>query len=70
MKTVRIRIAVAVDQQGHWNASGWSGEYSPAKDAAIDSALEYCGSGAVLYWVEADLPIPEAVVVQGEVKPA
>lgn len=70
MKTVKVRIAVAVDPKGAWNASGWSGA---TNKVAMDCAVDVVESGEARYWLEAELPIPEpqevqAVVTQ-EVKP-
>lgn len=65
--TVRVRIAVAVDQESDWNATGWSGADD---DAAMGDAVDTVGSGEARYWVTVDLPIPQAVEVAGNVEPA
>ena len=77
-KTVRVRIAVAVAPGGQWNSFGFGQEGTPPTDAddreAMGNACEvYDGNGEALfgearYWIEADLPIPEPVTVEGEVK--
>lgn len=66
-KTVRVKIAVAVDKTGDWNAIGGFGqeEKESMKDAMTD--LEY---GEVHYWLTADLPIPEETTVEAEVENA
>jgi len=66
-KTVKVRIAVAVDKTGDWNAFGSKG--SAAHDA-MSIAVEMVEDGEVRYWVTAELPIPDAADVKGEVEPA
>jgi hypothetical protein len=68
MKTVRVRIAVAVDADGKWNASGWGTEHTFANDTAMDIVIEGVEDGEARYWVEAELQIPEEKTVQGEVE--
>ena len=69
MKTVKVRIAVAVDSQGNWAASGWSGKGDPgaASDYMADIARDGVGEGEALYWVEAEIPMPEVQTIQGDV---
>lgn len=62
MKTVRVRIAVAVDKTGHWSAVGWK----DAKDA-MGHAVETLEPGEARYWLEADLPIPTESTVEARV---
>ena len=60
MKTVKVRIAVAVDPDGDWNASGWlKPDGSPAAEEAMDIALGEVKESAARYWIEAELPLPE-----------
>ena len=63
-KTVRVRIAVAVDPSGRWNASGWS---TAPTGMEAELAIDGVGEGERLFWVEADLPIPVEQVVEGQV---
>lgn len=76
-RTVRVRIAVAVDADGRWSACGWSrddgGKASDASmmNTAVDGLGE--GSGEARYFIEADvmLPIPTvAQTISGEVSSA
>lgn len=63
-KTVRVRIAVAVDETGDWSASGWrltpgrspAGHYDEMQGIALDGVM---GKHVVYHWIEADIPIPE-----------
>lgn len=67
-KTIRVRIAVAVDSRGHWNAAGVSGSGSDdlMRAAVLDDEL--LGGEAVVHFIEATIPLPESVTVEGEVK--
>ena len=60
---MKVRVAVAVDRCGEWNAAGYSG----ASDAVAKAGTGYDGSDA-LYWLTAELPIPEDVTVQASVE--
>lgn len=55
-KTVKVRIAVAVDCNGSWNSAG--GDYMDEKDlqGCVCDSLEF---GERHYWLEAELEIPE-----------
>ena len=55
-KTVRVRIAVAVDPDGFWSANGWAGSNEKVH---MERACDTVGEGEARYWLEADLPIPE-----------
>ena len=68
MKTVKVRIAVAVNVEGVWFARG--DPTVPENDTAHDAmiGLEDGGidtDGGHVVWVEADVPMPSALTVQG-----
>lgn len=68
--TVRVRIAVAVNEKGEWNAAG-SNVYGD-KDArayALEGLWE--SAGEAVHFIEATLPLPlpQSVTVQGVVTP-
>jgi hypothetical protein len=65
MPDVQVRIAVAVDAKGHWNAVGWS---AATGDEAMEAAVEIVGDGEARYWLTATLPVPEAQTVRAEVE--
>ncbi len=65
-KTVRVRIAVAVDKDGKWSACGLPSYES--WDEAMDCWVDDLAPGEAQYWVEATLPIPAIETVEGEVK--
>lgn len=49
MKTVKVRIAVAVDVDGDWHLG-----------FAENEARELLSGAARVYWLTAELPVPEA----------
>ncbi len=74
MKTKRVRIAVAVNEDGKWCAMGWGGGMiGKQTDAELTShALEGLDNDATsehVVFIEADVPIPESVTVEGKVAP-
>lgn len=68
-KTVRVRIAVAVDANGNWNSSGAS-DIDPKYAAAYAAEPDNLSEHFVVHWVCADLPVPEEIEVAGEVEEA
>ena len=66
MKTVQVRIAVAVDEDGDWHAigsNGWDDSLSKAE------AAHGWGSGQkALTWLTAELPIPAPQTVEAKVE--
>lgn len=70
-KTVRVRIAVAVNTLGKWIATGvCGGTDSDAQERASRFALTFTVP-YVTNWIEADVPLPlEPQVIQGSVSTA
>lgn len=71
-KTVRVRIAVAVDVDGNWNACGW-GTALGIEDEGVNvgNAVEGLPDKfrrSYVRFVEADVSIPEFSTIQGEVQ--
>lgn len=60
---MKVRIAVAVTPTGDWSAAGWSGE----TESTLKSLAREPFADAEVFWVEAELPIPETRVVEGKV---
>lgn len=58
MKTVKVKIAVAVDTDGEWNSSGWS-PINESDDLFIFLACKSMSEKAQVYWLTAELPVPE-----------
>lgn len=70
MKTVKVRIAVAVDPKGLWSASGWSFNGRPMIEEPMDIAIDGVGEGEARYWITAEIPVPEVREVEGVVEKA
>ena len=73
-KTVRVRIAVVVTRDGEWVAEGWDGD-EEQEEFMLDNAFEHLAARDVneddvrVSFVEADVPLPATVTVEGEVTP-
>ncbi|HYE70361.1 MAG TPA: hypothetical protein VD932_02435 [Aquabacterium sp.] len=73
MKTVRVRIAVAVNERGYWSSCGCGApedKPSTARDrimaeAALDELPSEGGENVV--FIEADVPVPEPKTIEGTV---
>lgn len=71
MRTIKVRIAVAVDASGEWNACG--GTWAKDDKVAMDIAVDPLADGEARYWVETEIALPtsaepiavEAVPSQG-----
>lgn len=66
MKTVKVRIAVAVDPKGRWYAMGAPGFPRNHGELLETVDMDQCGPNEALFWVTAELPIPEVQEVEGE----
>jgi hypothetical protein len=64
-KTVRVRIAVAVDLDGVWQAESASWR---SDDEAMEGAAEGMEHGSARYWLTAELPIPTVSEVSADVE--
>ena len=70
MRTVKVRIAVAVDPDGRWSAFAYSDKDGIVKTTHDDLFVDDMKDGEARYFVTADLPIPETVEIQGTVDEA
>lgn len=72
-ETVRVRIAVAVNSAGEWAAGGYTEQTEAGltvsnREFAEDCAIETLDSaGHSIHWIEANIPLPTSVTVEGEV---
>jgi len=65
LKTVNVKIAVAVDHNGEWWACGWpDGDDGEMMEATLDNIEK----GEARYWLTATLVVPEAVLVHATVE--
>lgn len=62
--TVKVRIAVAVDDCGNYVAysDGWKKSWEDCMELMLDDL----NPGEARYWVEAELPLPDANIIAGE----
>lgn len=66
MKTVKVKIALAVDSDGKWNASGWSNpDGTPNTTNSMDIAVDGVAEGESRYWIELEVPVPEVKIIKG-----
>ena len=59
-RTIKVRIAVAVDPTGGWASGGFS---NAAPNTAMDIAIECLQPGERRYWLEAELEVPEVQTI-------
>lgn len=72
-RTVRVRIAVAVDSEGNWYSVGWKRkrmlEVNPKYLRHCERlATDRVGTIRNVYWLTADLPIPEPAEIEAQVE--
>lgn len=67
-RTVRVRVAVAVDREGNWYARGWNKPTGGDPEAAMHSLSSGKPGPLTLAWIWADLPIPEPAEVEAQVE--
>lgn len=66
--TVRVRIAVGVDQKGRWTAAGWMDATDSDMLEEASFAFDPDKDLPRYSWIEAHIPLPEPVaLVEGEV---
>lgn len=66
-KTVKVRIAVAVDPEGNWGCAGWK---NADQDELHSYAVENLENGEHRYWLDAELKIPEIPEISATVSSA
>lgn len=66
-KTVRVRIALAMNEHGEWSSAGWNN----ASDADMESELNNLyfakGEPKAIDYIEADVPVPEVKTIEGRI---
>ena len=56
MKTVKVRIALAINSEGDWTANGWA-DMEDWEAAGIDLGDDLATAH---YWIEVEVPVPAA----------
>ena len=65
---IKVKIALAIDPKGNWNAVGWGKLNHPESDKELmGCAVEHIEDGETRYWLIAELDVPEIKVVEAEV---
>jgi hypothetical protein len=67
-RTVKVRIAVAVDPTGDWNSCGYKTSDKGDEDGVMQICVDTLGSGEARYWLTAELEVPEAKEVVATVE--
>ena len=67
---VKVKIALVIDENGVWNANGWSSDKPHHDEEVMDMAIEGVGDGEARYWIEAEVDTPEVKTIAGTVTPA
>jgi hypothetical protein len=65
-KTIKVRVAVSVDCNGNWAASGWS---STGFEDFHSYTIDTLEPGENRYWLEAELQIPETKTITAHAIP-
>lgn len=67
MKTIRVKIPIAIGPHGKWNAVGWSGD-DPERcmETAVDG-LDDTEQSYIIHYIEADVPVPETTTIVGKI---
>jgi len=70
---MKVRIALVVDAEGNWVATGWG--YVKKKPISDKAAMEYCrlnwstveGRLESEYFIEAEVELPKPTTIEGKV---
>lgn len=68
-RTIKVRIPVAVDPKGRWYAYGTATYPNNHGELLEVTDFDVVGPNEALYWVTAELAVPEITDVAGEVEP-
>lgn len=69
-RTVKVRIAVAIDPKGRWYAHG-TDSFPKNHDELLEVVdIDQCGPNEALFWITAELPVPEVQEVAGKIAAA
>lgn len=70
-RSVKVRVAVAVDHTGDWNSCGWGNlaqEPGHNDNEAMGMAIDPLEAGENRFFLVAELPLPVAVDVDATVE--
>lgn len=63
MKTIKVKILIATDDEGKWSSAGYCDDMNPREWICLDNLSE----SVTFHWVEAEVPAPEPQTIQGNV---
>jgi hypothetical protein len=67
-KTVKVRIAVAVDHEGNWYAIGHPSAGEDSEQTFADACAFGClEEREAHYWITAEVPVPDADMPEPEI---
>lgn len=66
-KTVKCKIALAVDSHGSWTAIGFADKHGVWTDGFAAGVLDGVEEGEARYYVLVEVPVPEVREIEGEV---
>ena len=66
-KTVRVRIAVAIDEYGHYFVVGWDGGTDKQRVESAREFFESANGNECVHFIEADVPLPVSETIEGKV---
>lgn len=66
-KTVKVKIAVVIDDEGNWTANGWNDGEKECMGICLD-IIDIIDGDVQRFWVEAELPIPKIKTFSGTVE--
>jgi hypothetical protein len=70
LRTIRVRIVVQVNDRGQWCAAGYHGMTDKSQIEVVQDWYTHEGplaTNEVIHFVEADVPVPVSLVVEGQV---
>ena len=70
---MKVRIALAIDPTGQWNAMGWGDKTFVRSDAdKMALAVEPLAEGEARYWIEVEIepPVPVVATLVAKAVPA
>lgn len=65
----KIRIAVAIDRNGHWASGGWYSGNEIKDETTLNFIIDSMAENILkIYWIETEIDIPEIETIAVEAK--
>ena len=65
----KVRIGLIINAQGKWVAHGWKNAKDEHVITSLQDGMDDADPVEQIFWIEAEVPVPIAQTVHGEVKP-